>query len=230
VSGDIGAPSSNGASVEWKIVIYSVIISITGSALFVWLLDPFTRWMLQAATDRAGAWRVILRDQAFSSAARGAPITAIWMTYATIEYVFLCLSFIGLLFFIVFIVLSLRPRDQLSVPIGELWTAFERSTLVNFARSIRVLRVLAVLMILALLATSYKSVKSLFFAVAELRLNASFNQRLNAIMPYIDAAEEKRLKSAWALMRNRADYLRINAQIAKHAENVQIALPKPDFE
>jgi|GEM_PF-1553057 len=62
---------------------------------------------------------------------------------------------------------------------------------------------------------------------SDLQLNASFDQRINAISPYIDSQEEEVLKSQWACMKNRTDYLNINKKIDELAGNSGIEIPQP---
>ncbi|WP_216295874.1 hypothetical protein [Delftia acidovorans] len=61
----------------------------------------------------------------------------------------------------------------------------------------------------------------------DLQLNASFSQRLDALGPYADLMDEKRLKSAWALMKTRDDYEEINSRLDALASRAGVALPPP---
>ena len=71
----------------------------------------------------------------------------------------------------------------------------------------------------------FSSFQTLFLVYADLQLNTSFEQRLNAILPYINDQEEEELKSNWALMVNRTDYEKINMKFEKHALDNNITLP-----
>ena len=158
-----------------------------------------------------------------SRAARGIPLLAIWMTYSTIESFFVVIPFI-LVLFLLSSWLPVKQQNTIGRIISLDYIISRKHTF------IKIVRVGSLFAILVLLLSWYISLKALFLASTELGLNASFNQQLNAIIPYIDAAEEKRLKSAWALMRNRSDYVKINSQIAKHAEDARIDLPKSPYE
>lgn len=66
----------------------------------------------------------------------------------------------------------------------------------------------------------------IFSAFTDLQLNTNFNQRLNAVAPYIDDKEIKILKSKWATMKNRSDFELINNQFENIAIENKIQLPK----
>lgn len=65
-----------------------------------------------------------------------------------------------------------------------------------------------------------------FGTFAELQLNTSFNQRLNAVAPYISAQDLLFLKSKWALMKNRNDFEIINTEIEAIAVSNNLDLPE----
>lgn len=58
------------------------------------------------------------------------------------------------------------------------------------------------------------------------QLNTSFNQRINALSPYISELTEKKLKSEWALMKTVEDFQKIDSQIITLGSNAKIELPK----
>ncbi len=60
----------------------------------------------------------------------------------------------------------------------------------------------------------------------DLQLNTSFNQKINAIAPYITDQEEKILKSHWALMESRQDYELVNKNFQELAIKYKAKLPK----
>ncbi len=62
-----------------------------------------------------------------------------------------------------------------------------------------------------------------FFVTLE--LNSSFNQRLNVMLPYIPDNEVRVLKSLWASMRNRSDYMVIVSTMESLAASHDITLP-----
>ena len=65
---------------------------------------------------------------------------------------------------------------------------------------------------------------------AELQLNASFNQRLAALSPYISDQEHKKFRSRWALMKTRDDYGQISKDMQVLAVSQSVNLPKALWE
>lgn len=70
-------------------------------------------------------------------------------------------------------------------------------------------------------------VDTIFRAYIDLQLNASFNQRVTVISPYIDIQQEKILKSQWAQMESRKDYEEVNSLLEELAKNKNVKLPQP---
>jgi hypothetical protein len=62
---------------------------------------------------------------------------------------------------------------------------------------------------------------------AEYELVTSFHQRITILSPKISDIKYKELKSKWAIMKNRNDYLKINDEMDDIAKQNGIALPKP---
>jgi hypothetical protein len=80
-----------------------------------------------------------------------------------------------------------------------------------------------------LLFTGIYFSSELFKYSSDLKLNTTFNQRLNAIAPYISETKEKELISKWALMRSKKDYLNIKLSIDTVAIRNNLILPQ-EFE
>lgn len=66
----------------------------------------------------------------------------------------------------------------------------------------------------------------LFKCNADLRLNTTFNQRVNAIAPFIDKHNKEILISNWALMESKENYLDIMKTIDSIATSKNLTLPK----
>lgn len=60
--------------------------------------------------------------------------------------------------------------------------------------------------------------------------NSTFQQRINAIAPYIDEQKEEELKSKWALMHSRNDFDMLDKEIELVAKGNKLALPKYRFQ
>jgi hypothetical protein len=56
-------------------------------------------------------------------------------------------------------------------------------------------------------------------------LNTDFEQKIGIIAPYINNEEEEELWSKWYLMESKVDYLNLEQEIKKIAENNDIKLP-----
>jgi len=56
-------------------------------------------------------------------------------------------------------------------------------------------------------------------------LNTDFEQKIGIIAPYVDNETEEELWSKWYLMESKVDYLNLEQEIKKIAENNEIKLP-----
>ena len=167
---------------------------------------------MEATTYSATAWRVRLQNEVFSNASLG---TRDWLSVAL--YLFFLVALIGVIVGVVTGFVTKRIIKQ------------RMETLLG--RSLKVLqKILSVILAMSLAGILFIGVIVGFLAYVDLQLNASFNQRLAAIGPYIQDADEKVLRSAWALMRTRGDYVKINAIFEKHAKTAKITLPDPLYE
>ena len=61
----------------------------------------------------------------------------------------------------------------------------------------------------------------------DFQVNTSFWQRLDALAPYISEQTEEILRSRWALMKSRNDYVEINNELERIAKKQGIELPTP---
>jgi hypothetical protein len=66
---------------------------------------------------------------------------------------------------------------------------------------------------------------SLFKIYTDIQLNTSFNQRLNALAPFLEDIESKKLVSKWAMMKTKNDYIEINNLMEIVAKKNNIRLP-----
>jgi hypothetical protein len=199
-----------------KVFLYSVVASIIAAALFVWGLKPFTGWVLQAGTSNA--W-TRLQNELFTNAALG---TRDWLSVNM--YLAVLYGFVMLFFYLIGIALGVGARKVTSGRITEIGAV---RTGLSHGLAERV--VVALLAVLLVIVFGYLS-KLSFLAYADLQLNAAFNQRMSAIGPYISVPDEKQLRAAWALMKTRDDYLRINDTLENHANKANITLPHPLYD
>jgi hypothetical protein len=105
----------------------------------------------------------------------------------------------------------------------------EKYKLTRFAKSKAVFwvgRIINICIIIVFLAFSVRQLLSTILVYASTELNASFQQRYNAIRPYLSESEEEALISSWALMKNESDYILINEKLELIAEENGITLPR----
>ena len=185
---------------------YSIGAGIIASVLFSWLLDPLTKWIWHTATLSASSWLTGLQNAAFRNAALGKRdwVSALMFTYGTS-------AFMGLLFgFVIGMVRHALGRGAKRSRRGPTFRLVGLFFVVAFSTYFL-----------------YRFACLNFLAYVDLQLNASFSQRLDALSPYIDSLEERRLRSSWALMTCRKDYDLINGRLNELAIDAKITIPKP---
>ena len=74
-----------------------------------------------------------------------------------------------------------------------------------------------------LVISSYSLYK---IVLADLQLNASFQQRMACLAPYISEQEEKKMFAMWANMTNKHDFEVIERSMEGYAQEANIKLPK----
>ena len=194
-----------------KVFWYSVIASVVASIAFSWLLEPISRGLWNLASDSASSWLMNLQNAAFMNAALGKRDWAI----VSIFFVFSALAW-GVAFgAIIGTYLARKHKEDPNGPIGR------------FRRSPWRRRIGAMALALWVTLGLYQWTHMCFMFYVDLQLNASFSQRLDALGPYIDQIDEKKLKSAWALMKTRDDYEKINSWIDGFAKRAGVDLPSP---
>lgn len=197
-----------------RVFIYSVIASLVASLAFYLLLEPVTAWLWNYTSNSAKESLVELQNAAFRNAAIG---KRDWVSAVT---------FIGAGALCSGILTGLITGLWILSFFGQRVTGAVVSTTVR--RKLRV----GFLSLFTLFAVgfTYSWVKMWFLVYVDLQLNASFSQRLDAVGPYIELIEERRLRSAWALMRSREDYERINARLDEIGRTAAIDLPEPLYK
>jgi Trk-type K+ transport system membrane component len=195
-----------------------IIVGILGACLFTWLLDPSMRFLWNFTKDNASSWAENLQERAIQSAAMGQRNWVDTIMFSMIWLIGIMTMGILIAFFIIMIRRSKKDPELAEKMDGELL-----QKVYPFIASKWFLTVLALLFFYE----SYVGLRGVFIAGVDLQLVTSFNQRLTAIAPYIEPIEEKKLRSLWALMRNRKDFEQINKQIEGHAKEAGIKLPQP---
>ena len=182
-----------------------VIASIVASFVFIYFVDPLLRsaW---AIILFAGRWIYSgITDQIYVNAARG---HRDWLGVEFVMFVDGVLS--GILTGAVVVSLA-RAR----------WGP---ATVEGLRRTGKRLAVAFVVLfvIVWILATH-----TAFTALADLRLNTSFSQRLTVLAPKLSDQEHKEFLAMWASMASRRDYERLNAVLEQTASSRGVKLPAP---
>ena len=81
------------------------------------------------------------------------------------------------------------------------------------------------IIILSGILTTFLCIILMASVFADIQLNTSFKQRLNALLPYISEQEEEELRSMWAMMGNRQDYVDITNKMDSIAAEKGIRIP-----
>ena len=88
---------------------------------------------------------------------------------------------------------------------------------------LKVLKGLLILSAIPLFLLTYHMTSSIYY---DIQLNAGFQKRIRILAPHITENQEEILISDWAQMKNRNDYLIINAKLEKYASANNIILPE----
>lgn len=76
----------------------------------------------------------------------------------------------------------------------------------------------------------YWGARQSFYVYTDIQMNTSFEQRMNAIRPYITEQDYLLMRSRWALMETRQDYDAIHNFIQKKAKAANIKMPRQLYE
>lgn len=194
-----------------RVFIYSVITGLIASGLFAWFIVPITEWLWHAASNGAYAWLDDLQTQAFTNASLG---KRDWVS--VVAFTIFSTTFIGVL-------CGFIAAAWLSILLGSKAKAVIRNNEVK--KNIN--RIFLIFSTIAIFYFTFMIYKLTFIMRVDLQINASFSQRLDALGPYLVNDEEKRLKSAWALMKTRNDYDKIVSKMEEIAIRADIKLPQP---
>ena len=189
-----------------KIFAYSVVTSIVASIIFSWCVAPLTQWLWHVSTSNALSWFTTQQNNIFENAALG---KRDWVV--TLMFFFAISAYFGL-----------GMGAILSMSFGSLFEKW-------FANQ-KFKKVQIVVVVVLFVYLGFDLAKTGFGAYADLQLNASFSQRLDALGPYMETIDERDLKSQWAMMKTRQDYERINKRLDELATKAKISLPKALYQ
>ncbi len=191
----------------------SIYASIIASILVIIFIEPIIKFLWNIILKYSGTIYSGYLDSIYENAALG------YKNY--LEFIFFIFVSIGSLIFFITILSPFRhvfiksvvDSDKLS-KIKKLRTPTQKKIRVT----IRVLLDL----IFIILTWAF-----IIAATVDLQINTSFQQRLSILRPYFPEYDEIQLKSLWASMKNRNDYLMINSKIDSLAQLKKIRLPEP---
>lgn len=209
-----------------KTIRKGIIASVIASVIFMIVLEPLMKILWSFFNNTSNKIYNSYLDSIFTNAAIGHRNHLDFMTYY-IETVFL----FGVLFLILIRSNSIIRQHKEKESISKIKTKeeFERKSEELKIRASKIIKQLRILFISEIVFGSISLIimlSSLFKEYANLQLNSTFNQRTNAIAPYIDDQQQKILNSKWALMKSKDEYIEIKHYIEKIAKDNNINLPK----
>lgn len=195
-----------------KAIIYGVVSSLIASAIFLYFLDPLIQFLWGLITNSYANHFENYTNSVFLMAAKNYSVDFLsGIILALIPFGF-CVMFIV---FTIDMTISTykyhknNPQDKSKKKFHLIFNC---------------------VFMLFIFLYYLPSIPAFYKPVAASGVNTIFNQRLNAIAPYIEPIEEKRLRSSWALMKNKEDYDNINKRLEEFAKNAQIQLPEASFK
>lgn len=197
---------------EKKVFLISVVSGVIASIAFSWMLEPFAQWLWNHAAISASSTLASIKNGAIQNAALG---KRDWLLVALSIVFSLILTSLTISVFVFF---YLKSRNGARL-----------KDIILSAKKTKARAILTSTILILYLTTTiiYPWATTLFSAYVDIQMNASFSQRLDALGPYISEMEEKKLKSAWALMENQEDYAKINQQIDLLGKRAEIKIPEP---
>jgi hypothetical protein len=194
---------------------WSVISSIV-AAVMVTCFSRLAALTWHVVTASSARFFVDLQDTAVSNAALG---KRDWVAVILLEVVVTCLA----------LVLSTQVLKSL-LRIRTARKTTKALTAAEKAQKLQRLNKHRKRLLTLLLITTPAFWASLFFCVfmayLDLQLNASFNQRLDAIAPYVDDQTIKHLRAEWATMKTLSDYRQITNEMDTLADQHGAKLPQ----
>ncbi|MCL1676122.1 hypothetical protein [Elizabethkingia meningoseptica] len=189
----------------------TIVLSLISSAIFLIFLQPILTFLWNLIEKISLSTYSALIDNWYKNASLG---QRNWVDYIIFSVVFISFPVLTYTFRILN---YLKDKRRTRIKRGGEREIILGSNLINFKKiNDFVLAPLSLIFIIYIIT----------FAFADLNLNTSFNQRLNALKPYIDDQQEEIFISKWALMKNKKDFEAINEDMERIAEKNRIILPE----
>ncbi|NTW73138.1 MAG: hypothetical protein HGA49_12985 [Eubacteriaceae bacterium] len=200
-----------------KAFIYSIVTSIVATIIFSLFLAPVSLWLWDLTKNGAYQWMNSLQNHAFINAALGKRDWVGPMSFILI-YVFFASAVISSP--IGYLIGSLLRKQLYHKAKSEGMKSMDKAILKN------VFHLARFSVYVCALYSIYLFGQQSFLVYTDMQMNTSFEQRINAIRPYISEQDTHLLRSKWALMKNRSDYENIQREIELKATIANIDLPE----
>lgn len=205
---------------EKRLLLSTLFVGLLGTALFVYLIDPFLGWFWSYINNSAAVWMEYFIDSIFLRTAKG-PTKGFEVVTLVMVQVFLIISLLAYIAYLTFRHTINRKLSTFVEKNGE-----------NYALAARLQNFMVFLGLLNLLSIGFLAkgmIQVLIMDVSVNALNTEFEQRLRIISPYVDAKEIVLLKSQWALMNDRQDFRLIIGSLDELAIKANIEFPEKSF-
>jgi hypothetical protein len=191
-----------------KVFLWNVIAGVVASVVFLAFIQPILTLVWDLLTSTSVSAVNSLVDVQYKNAALG---ERNWVIVG-LSIIFLSVgsfTFILIMFSPIF-----RERAR-----GVRSTGSRDAKILRFLGS----AITRILMCIILAITMLYLLVSMY---TDLQLNTSFNQRINALAPYISDQDAKLLRSKWALMKSHADHRAISSKMETLAAQTHVKLPE----
>jgi hypothetical protein len=210
-------PSSN-SDPKKNLLRNAIVTGVISSVIFTFLLQPFVLKIWPLLKNSGLQIYTNFNNKIYAAAAIGYRFDVERITSAFFTAAFISVTVASIVFFGV----GSRSSESLRKLTNKIdFPRWERSKVV-----IWISRIIMIITVIAMVAFSIRQLLNTILIYGSTELNASFQQRLNAISPYLTESDEEALISSWALMKNETDYTKLNEQLELVAEANGIALPQ----
>ena len=209
-----------------KTIKKGVIAGIIASIIFMVILEPLMKLIWSFLINTSSSIYTSYFNSIFKNAALGHRNHVDFMTYAILTIIF-----IGVMTFFYLKTYFYMKTSRYDNSITQDKTKEQiENEVAKIASKITKLnnrmKIIFVVGAVCCFIFSCISFSNLFKEYSNLQLNTSFNQKINAISPYINDNEQKVIISKWALMNSKNDYLEIKRNIDNIAKMNHFQLPE----
>lgn len=212
-----------------KAIRKGIIASLIATVVFIIILEPLMKLLWGYINTKGSFIYSSYLDSLYKTAALGHRNNLDFIFDTKIElYIFLVL-----IMFSIFTFLKIKSIKN-NIEVNDIEDKVERDKRINELYGKDIIKENFFINHLIVLKYSYISLFLIFFFTfssstfrnyADLQLNTSFRQRMDAICPYLEDKESKIIISKWALMKSKKDYFEINKILEDKAKENNIKLP-----